>query len=319
MPSSHTTGTRQLNFRACFFCGKDIHDQASAEHVFSDAFLAFLQLKLDKIQSSLTRPTTYSKLKIPAHRRCNHEQGSRFERQILSLLNTLDSNVDALTALNGCTQDPLHLALRQAFSMWLGKLYFGLLYWEAGLKHHNRPEYQAYLHSLLEDDLFDYLRRCFTEELAFAVPSSLFYFHLPKVVAPPFRFDFETGLPLGLIYVRTGRHLFITALADGHLTAEWFNQSHVAAQQAHIEEHEDPVAYLDAVAHIWAVREWLPVAPNLEYLDSSIVDRSRENLAERPPIDGDAVNERATELFSQLCAKWKPRPHADEGSFERPQ
>jgi hypothetical protein len=67
----------------------------------------------------------------------------------------------------------------------------------------------------------------------------------------------------------------------------------------------DPVAYLHPVSHIWAVREWLPIQPRLEFEDGGIRDRSREGYAFRPRIDSDAVNTRAAEIFQEHAAKWK--------------
>jgi hypothetical protein len=67
---------------------------------------------------------------------------------------------------------------------------------------------------------------------------------------------------------------------------------------------KDPVAHLHAVAHIWAVREWLPIQPRIEFGEQGIRDRSREDLQHKPPIDAEAVNTRAAEIFRELASKW---------------
>jgi hypothetical protein len=98
----------------------------------------------------------------------------------------------------------------------------------------------------------------------------------------------------------------VAALGDANLVREWFTDEHVRDVQAAIYEMsvKDPVAHLHAVAHIWAVREWLPIQPRIEFGEQGIRDRSREDLQHKPPIDAGAVNTRAAEIFRELASKW---------------
>lgn len=292
---------------ACFFCGEPIAEKGSREHIFGNSFLGYLGLKQDTLASSLPHPTSYSKLKVPAHATCNNRDGSWFESYVLSIIRTMDANLVDLAQVHTPTEQPVNEGLRQAFTQWLAKLYFGLLYWEVGRKNHTDPAHQRWLMELLDGPEFAYLRSCYTQDFGFRLPSSLYYFRVPDPPEPAFRFDFGNGLPHGLVYIRFRNHLLVTALGDGHLVREWFNGEHVEICQAHILEQSafDPVAYLHAVAHIWAVREWLPVEPTIEFHDWGIWDRSREGPEERPPIDGEAVNTRAREIFDEHASKWR--------------
>lgn len=130
---------------------------------------------------------------------------------------------------------------------------------------------------------------------------------MPDPPEPGFRFDFGNGLPYGLFYLRFGNHLLIIALGDAYLVSEWLTSDIIASLQETIMEEsaDDPVAYLIAVAHCWAVRENLPVEPRLEYSSNAIRDLSREGLNDRPSVDKVAVNARAAELFKKLARKWQ--------------
>jgi hypothetical protein len=291
----------------CFFCGGEISGKPSREHIFGDSFLGYLNLKEGRLTSLQPHPTSYSKLRVAAHKTCNNQQGSWFESYVLSIIKTMGDNLDHLAGVHTSTGDSINEALRQAFTQWLAKLHFGLIYWEAGLKKHVDPAHQGWLHEILDSPQFAYLRRCFTDDLGFRLPSSLFHFSVPDPPAPTFRFDFGNGLPHGLVYIRFRNHLLICALGDGNLVREWFTDEHVNQCQAQIIEQSgsDPIAYLHAVAHIWAVRELLPVQPLIEFQGSSIVDLSRQGLAMRPSIDDEAVNKRAREVFDEHAAKWK--------------
>ncbi len=65
------------------------------------------------------------------------------------------------------------------------------------------------------------------------------------------------------------------------------------------------MAYLVAVAHIWAVREFLPVQPRLEFTSQSIVDRSMEGFDQKPQIDSERIHVRAKEYFDGLVQRFK--------------
>jgi hypothetical protein len=306
MSGDSSAGREAMKTNECFFCGGVTSGKNSKEHIFGDSFLQYLDLKQESIRSSQPHPTSYSKVKVPSHESCNSRAGSEFESYILSLVKTMDTNLDHLATVHTATGERVNGALREAFTLWLAKLYFGLLYWEAGLEKHADADHQHWLRGLLDVPEFAYLRRCLRERLAFKLPSSLFHFRVPDPPEAALRFDFGNGLPHGLVYIRFRNHPLVAALGDANLVREWFTEEHVTAMQQWIDElsAKVPLAYLHPVSHLWAVREWLPIEPRLEFGEWGIRDCSRHGFAERPPIDEDAVNNRAAEIFAEHASKW---------------
>ena len=290
----------------CFFCGEDIDGRISREHIFGNSFLKYLDLKQETITSSLPNSTEYSRIKVSSHEHCNNESGSWFEDYVLKIIKSMDSNPEHLARLHLVTDEPINQAIRQILTQWLAKLYYGLIYWESKLKNHSSPDYQRQLIEMLQVSEFRHLRKCFVDGIAFQAPSSICHFQIPESPETAFRFDFGNGFPHGLFYIRFNNHLLVTAIGDGNLVVQWFGQDIIDSVQTTIAEQSstEPIAYLHAVAHFWAVREWLPVLPRLDYSKNSILDRSRETIKNAPPIDSKAVNARAAELFAELAQKW---------------
>lgn len=99
----------------------------------------------------------------------------------------------------------------------------------------------------------------------------------------------------------------LSLLDEMHLNLDVMRELHVpahskAAAQVKVAQHAeaDPTAYLVAVGHVWAVRENLPVKPNLEFSEERIIDRSRNGYALAPGIDADTVNRRALDFRNDL-------------------
>jgi len=75
--------------KKCFFCNKEIIDKKTLEHIISNSLLGKLNIK----EATLTGEYSiqYSRIKVPAHSKCNNNFGSEFENQILSLLEDTDN------------------------------------------------------------------------------------------------------------------------------------------------------------------------------------------------------------------------------------
>ena len=292
--------------RICFLCGEPIQGKATEEHIFANAFLSDLNLKRERMWFKAPTPIEYSRIRVPAHALCNTRLGSKFENYVLGLIRTMDSNRDLLAQLHKPNPPPVIARPKEALSQWLAKIHIGLIHWEANRRNHSDPEHQAWLSELLRSPVVAYVRQCLLEFNAFSCPSSLYHFDLPKPVEPRFRFDFASGLGTFTFFVRFNTHLLVIAIADAHLVQEWFTDDLVRVRQRFIfeESDRDPAAYLWAVADIWAVRENLPLAPDLRYRQDGILDLSQLGLARKPPIDGDAVNDRAAEIHQELVVRF---------------
>ena len=296
--------------RECFLCGEEITGKISKEHIFSNSFLSLLNLKTQSFTfRKSTEKIEYSRLKVPSHSTCNNEFGSRFEEYILKLISSFNSNYDTLRKLHVEREDSIVASIKETLTQWLAKIYIGFVYWEAHYNRHSDPDYQCWLLDQVGDPLVNQLQRCFKNEWYFNVPSSLYYFRIPEQSPEGFEFDFATGLPLGLIYLKFNEHLLVACIADGYLVEEYFTENQYNASEKVIMNcsSEDPAAYLHPVSHIWSVRENLPIKPKIEYIDTNVVDKSRENPEPRPSLDIDLVNKRAKEIQIEHASKFKPR------------
>ncbi len=293
--------------RRCFLCGQPIEGKATQEHIFADSFLAEFDLKQERLQFGAPEPIEYSRIKVPAHRDCNSGMGSKFENYLLQTIRSIDTNLDVMGELHLAHQSEVAGRVKETLCQWLTKLHLGLIHWEVGLKRHPDPEYQASLRRYIETPVVKCLQRCFSEWHHFNCPSSLYYFSVPPPPEQAFRFDFASRHEISGTFIRFGPHLLVTTIGDGRLVEEWFGDHQRQITQQHIFDNsgENPLAYLLAVAHIWAVRESLPVQPRLEFSSQSIVDRSREGFDQKPQIDGEGIHVRANEYFDELAQRFK--------------
>jgi hypothetical protein len=288
----------------CFLCGKEIVGKKSREHILGDSFLKLLNIKIERFKfNSASEEKEYSRLKVPSHPECNNEFGSRFESDIINLISSFSENRELLSTLHlNYVSDEVNV-IRGNLTKWLAKLYLGFVYWEVGLPRHPNTVVQSELSELLTDPILGLLQNVLSQETPLFVPSSLFYFKVPD--DDELRFDFATGLPLGLFFIKFQGHLLVVALGDGNLVSEYFTNEQYLYSQQIIDEHKDidSLAYIHPISHIWAVRELLPVQPKLKFYNGFILDESRIEHFNRPEIDGEAVNYRATEIFNEHASR----------------
>jgi hypothetical protein len=196
----------------CFLCGSEIKEKITKEHIFGDTFLEKHGLKLHKMKYGSNREVEYSRLKVPAHGKCNSENGSRFEKYVLSLLDHMHLNLDVMRELHAPAHSKVAACVKEALCQWMAKIYLGLTFWEIGRDNHPDKEYQKLLEEVLNTPLIGYLQRCFANDYAFNCPSSLYYFSVPDG-GEGLAFDFATRHDVGGAYVKIGEHLLVTASA----------------------------------------------------------------------------------------------------------
>lgn len=293
--------------RHCFLCGLPIEGKTTREHIFADSFLAEFNLKRERLRFGAPKPIEYSRIRVPAHKHCNNELGSKFENYVMQIIRTMDNNLDVMGELHLAHNSVVAGRIKEAICQWLTKLHLGLIFWEVGLKHHPNPEYQVSLKDYLETPIVTCLQRCFREWHYFNCPSSLYHFFVPPTKTPTPTFDFASSHEISGTFIKFGAHVLVTTIGDGKLVEEWFGERQYRIVQQRILDNSEknPFAYLDAVANIWAVREYLPVQPQLEFTPDRIVDRSREGFEQKPSIDSEGVNNRANELFDELAQRFK--------------
>jgi hypothetical protein len=217
----------------------------------------------------------------------------------------MNTNQDVLAELHRTPHSEVAKRVKETLCQWLAKLHLGLIFWEISLKRHPDPEYQKSLRPYIETPLIKCLQRCVSEWHYFNCPTSLYYFSIPVIDANARQFDFASYHQISTSFIRFGSHLLVAIIGDGNLTSEWFTDvQYKSMQQLITDQKSEPFTYLAAVGQIWAVRELLPVQPNLDFGPDSIVDHSRQGLAQKPDIDGAAVNSRAKEIFSELAQRF---------------
>lgn len=65
----------------CFFCSEPILEKKTKEHIISNTLLGKLGIKEDTLNNDKT--LQYSRIKVPAHKKCNDTFGSRYEKKLL--------------------------------------------------------------------------------------------------------------------------------------------------------------------------------------------------------------------------------------------
>lgn len=296
---------KKYNHRNCFLCGEEIAGQpVTDEHIFADGFLDWLGLKNQATDFGAVRPIKYSQIKVPAHATCNNREGSFFESYILTILEAMDRNRKIMRTIEFERNDSTSLAIRDALLHWLAKIYYGLIYWELGMKNHPVPERKEQLSKLTDDILLSKIQASFMGDQKFNIPSTLFWFdanaHGDEKIQS---FDFASNHELKVLFVKFGPNVLVACIGDCNLVSEWFGEKQYANCQNYLRENEksNPYAYLDVVAEIWAVRSALPVSPNFVVNDASVVDKSRFSSSMRPDIDTDLVKSNAVTLRDFLA------------------
>lgn len=296
---------KKYNHRICFLCGREIEGEAiTDEHVFSDSFLQDFDLKLETMNFGSTRPIKYSQVKVPAHKKCNNEGGARFEAYMRNILRTMSENEDVMQSIAFTRDDDVTNAIREVLVHWLAKIFYGLIYWEVGMKNHPRPDKQNGLYVHLDDFVLKKIQASVVDEQKFNIPSTLFWFKVP-CHEDGTKFDFASHHELKSFFIRFGPNLLVSCLGDCNLVSEWFGQEQFRNSQSFIDtaRSELDLTYLAVVAEIWAVRSVMPVSPQIAVNDDSVVDISRIVAAERPDIDVDAVRDSADSILQWLCER----------------
>lgn len=295
--------------KSCFLCGHEIHGKRSREHIFGNKFLERFVLKEQRVNFAENGATEYSRIRVPSHPECNSGHGSKFEDAILDVIDNIEHNLDVMRDLHSPRPKSLTVAIRERLSMWLCKLYHGLSYWEYHRTEHPDTEYQALVGEALETDLFRYMQGCFARDYAFYCPSSLYYFNIPDAESSPVSFDFATRHEVGGAYIKFDNHLLVVVLGDGFLTQHYLNNAMYDVIQNHINKTSDtnPLAYLLAVSHVWAVRKSLPIEPKLVFGADGIKDVSRVGYPMAPEISNSEVQESVETFFRDLSERFRPK------------
>lgn len=203
----HAVDRRRFRRSTCFLCGRRLNQaNRSDEHIFPKWVQSRFSLWNQRLTLLNGTQIPYRSLTIPCCGECNGKHLSRIENTVKTA--TLNG-YKAVAAL-----DPLTLFL------WLGKMFYGLLYKELFLVRDRKSARGTPIVSKRLMKAFS-LHHLFLQaaRLPFkfepALPASIFVF---KLAAPPdkmFQWDFRDSLHLMTVACRIGEVGFLAALQDG--------------------------------------------------------------------------------------------------------
>lgn len=194
----------------CFLCGADLSvapGTRTDEHVFPKWLLQELNLWDDSIIQLNGRLAHYRRLKVPCCQRCNGEHLSRVEARVKNAY---------LKGLSGFRELD-----RRDLLVWLGKIYYGIIYRESHVPRSVRDQFGERLvpteylktlsfhHFLLQvvADRVDWSPR-------YPGPASFHFFECLDDEDPGRRFDYLDDLDVPMLGIRMGRIGVVCVLQD---------------------------------------------------------------------------------------------------------
>lgn len=206
----------------CFLCGVDLSVTSgirTEEHIFPKWLLQELNLWDESITQLDGRIAYYRRLKVPCCQRCNGEHLSRVEARVK------DAYLKGLSEFR-------ELDRRDLF-VWLGKIYYGIIYRESLVPRSVRDqsgerlvpsehlETFSFHHFLLQAvaDRVDWFPR-------YPGPASFHFFECLDHKVPGRRFDYLDDLDVPMLAIRIGRIGVVCVLQD------WGRSENV--QQVHV-------------------------------------------------------------------------------------
>ena len=290
--------------RTCFFCSKTITDKKTDEHIIPDSLLGKLGLKVKTLEGQGS--FLYSRIKVPAHKDCNSEFGSRYENEILQILNYPDSlyksildDENNIDHHNYPTNSSIDL-----ITTWLTKIYYGLFYLDYLTL--DKPEWSKICREIIECENFKLTQKAYQNNYGFSLPSSLFAFQTNDN-----EFDLKTFAHPQTILIKIANLTLILCVADGFLTKSYLNQQNLITLRQQLIEHHglNPhiPEHLIALSEILALRLSIPKSPKFISSDDHIINLSFNTSVKDPnnfyKINENVLDENRNRVLEMLNIK----------------
>lgn len=287
--------------RACFFCGKEIEERKTLEHIIPDALLGKMGIKEVKVTGN--RVTQYSRIKVPAHSSCNSGFGSKYEDKVLALLDDSEALYKSI-----CDEElsiPMMYgpgeSIASIITTWLSKIYYGMFY-DDFLKTDNE-DWREICYYIINSPNFDLVRKSYENGHGFQLPSSLFVFKTNND-----QFDLVTMVDPGTILIKIGTTTLVLCVCDGYLTKNYLNTEPLKGLRDWMSEEDriniDFPSHKLALAEIVALRTCIPKTPKFSYSNHQIVNMSLSTLVSNPDefykIDTEQLKETRRELLEEF-------------------
>lgn len=267
--------------QTCFFCSQLILDKKTEEHIIPDSLLGKLGLKEKTIEGK--GKFLYSRLKVPAHFKCNSEFGSRYENEVLQILESPNKLFDEISLDEGSTSIQYQPSIDSIslISTWLSKIYYGLFYKD--YLSLDNLDWAEVCKNVIDCENFRLIQKSYRDNHGFSLPSSLFAF-----ITKDDNFDLRTFASPEAILLKVKNLVLILCIGDGYLTKSYLNKENLKLLRQHLTEHEktnpDFPQYLLAFAEILAYRMSIPKTPKFVYSDKFMLNMSFSTGVKDPEL-----------------------------------
>ncbi len=263
----------------CFFCSQIILDKKTEEHIIPNSLLGKLGIKEQTLGGQGN--FQYSRIKVPAHARCNNEFGSRYENTVLDLLNNTNELFETLSSSTATIDIEYRPASdeRSIIITWLSKIYYGLFYHDyLKLK---QDAYKQVCEDIINSENFKIIQQSYFMNHGFSLPSSIFVFRTLNE-----NFDLRTFAAQQTILLKIKELVLIICIADGQLTNAYIDETHIELLREEIisNERENPSipSHIKALIEILAIRSCIPKAPKFGYSEDQIINMSFNTMVSNP-------------------------------------
>lgn len=288
--------------KRCFFCNELIRSKKSLEHIIPDSLLGKLNIKEERVKG--IGDFQYSRVKVPAHKTCNSEFGSRYEDLILKLLEKPDELYEELLK-----EMPTSVTFNNypdgskssLISTWLSKIYYGLFY-NNYLKVSDHPKTKI-SGEIINSFNFQLVRQGYKLNLGFNTPSSLYVFKTSTQ-----DFNLITVIHPSSIMIKIGEIVFILLIADGLLCYNYLNKLNLENLRGWLKENKelnpDFPEELFAFKEVLALRASIRKEPNFVVTNNMIVNMSFSTYVKDPDeyykINDEELESNRAEIAKQL-------------------
>lgn len=288
----------------CFFCSKPIIEKKTLEHIIPNSLLGKLGIKEQTLTSK--DEIQYSRIKVPAHSKCNSEFGSIYEDTIINLLDNPEQLYDTLRQEESgiiINYSP-DRSVTQLISTWLSKIFYGLFYNDS-LKSQD-DDWRNISKEIVASENFKIVQTSYQNNHGFCLPSSLFVFKTTNE-----NFDLRTLLyPQGIL-LKIKSLVLILVIADGFLTKNYIQGDNLLNLRKYLGkvelEQPDFIVHNLALAEILALRLALKKSPNFIVASDKILNMSFSTSVSNPEeyykLDEEEINKHRTQILSEFGIK----------------
>lgn len=288
----------------CFFCSKSIDEKKSQEHIIPNSLLGKLGIKEEKVVG--VSSFQYSRVKVPAHKKCNSEFGSEYENKVIELLEDTKNLYEELKSEERgiLIEYGPSISTTMLVSTWLSKVYYGLFYND--LLKVNNEEAKEVARSIIDTVNFRMMQNAYKDKVGFCLPSSLYVFKSETDY-----FNLITFTQPQTILMKINKLIMILCIEDGFLTKNYLNRKNLEEFRENLllEETINNKFPIDlySLSEITALRLCIPKSPAFIYANKEIINMSFSTSVQNPSeyykVDSNKIAKIRNEILVSLNVK----------------